>query len=175
LSSAPELGNQPVSSSSANNNSSALATTVVPGSDTGMNQEDKEMHNWWKSKGKVELVENSDSMMLVIPKPPKLADFQPTRLQSPFFRATRLAESSFLTAVITALVAFVLIPLNAIHLYSGQFFFIMVATGVSISVTLFIIKGLEQFAKKHCRVRDKENAAMNLANRKYNILATQTG
>jgi len=120
------------------------------------------------------MVESGDNLTIVIPKPPKLAEFQPSRLQAPFFKATRLAEIAFLIALGTCVLAFLLIPLNAIHLYSGQFFFIMVATGASITATMVVIKGLEQFAKKHCRVRDpKENTAMNLANRKYNLLATQ--
>lgn len=118
------------------------------------------------------MVDNGESITLVIPKPPKLAEFQPTRLQTPFLKATRHAEAAFLAALIINIVCFVLIPLNAIHLYSGQFFFIMAATGGAVSVTYTIIRGLERFAKKHCRVRDKEHGAMTLANRKYNLLAT---
>jgi len=153
-----------------------LGTSVVPGSDTGVNVEDKQMHDWWKKDGGATMTEDEGAVTIVIPKPPKLADFQPTRLQAPFMKASRFAEVSFLVAVVVSITCFLLIPLNAIHLYNGQFFFIMVATGASITLTLMIIKMLEQFAKKHCKARDKDHyqSAANLAQRKYNLLATQT-
>jgi hypothetical protein len=103
------------------------------------------------SGGQVTMKEDELSYQLTIPKhKSKIAKIEPERYQEPFAPAVSFAKTAFGCGLFCVIFCTILIPLNAIHLYEGQFFFLMIATGATVVLTITAKEVLLQILKDHC-------------------------
>eukprot|EP00392_Amoebophrya_sp_AT5.2_P015511 g15717.t1 len=95
-----------------------------------------------------------------------------------FLPATSSAENAWLLSVLCVLLSMVLIPLNGIHLYEGQFFCIMIATAAAVAITFFAKGFTDALLKTHCKKAVQHDGAHATAmgsvagGKKYQVLAT---
>ncbi|CAD7939623.1 unnamed protein product [Amoebophrya sp. A120] len=133
-----------------------------------------EIEHWHKQQ-EVSLFEDEEATVVRIPKAPGAGKMHPTRMQEPYLPATNSAENAWLLSVLCVVFSMVLIPLNGIHLYEGQFFWIMIATSGSVAITFFAKGFLDALLKTHCKKVVGGHSAAELSThqgKKYQVLAT---
>jgi hypothetical protein len=138
--------------------------------------EEAKVHDWFQRQAEVTMHDDEEFTHVKIPKAPGAGKMQPDRLQEPFMPATRAAEKAFLLGALCTLFSLVLIPLNAIHLYEGQFLSIMLATGISVGGSLLAKQLLFEMAKRHCKKKQEGlEATMTQTGKSYQVLSTGMG